>query len=64
MKGDQTLFPRGDWIYKSWSIIDPVIKKWESQPWLDLPNYASGSWGPDAADKLIKTVGCTWNIKE
>ena len=64
MKGDQTLFPRGDWIYKAWSIIDPVIKKWESKAWMKLPNYPSGSWGPEAADDLIKKSGCSWNIKE
>ncbi len=63
MKGDQTLFPRGDWIYKAWSIIDPIIKKWESEPWIKLPNYPSGSWGPEAADKLINKVGCNWSIK-
>jgi glucose-6-phosphate 1-dehydrogenase len=63
MKGDQTLFPRGDWIYKAWSIIDPIIKEWESRPWLKLPNYDSGSWGPKAADEMINDTGCKWNIK-
>ncbi|MCL5030177.1 MAG: glucose-6-phosphate dehydrogenase [Bacteroidetes bacterium] len=63
MKGDQTLFPRGDWIYKAWSIIDPVIKKWESDPWIKLPNYPSGSWGPLAAEQLVNNAGCNWSIK-
>ena len=63
MKGDQTLFPRGDWIYKAWSIIDPIIKKWESDPWIKLPNYPSGSWGPEATEKLVNNAGCNWNIK-
>ncbi len=63
MKGDQTLFPRGDWINKAWSIVDPVIEKWESKPWLNLPNYPAGSWGPEAANELINKTGCTWNIK-
>ncbi len=64
MKGDQTLFPLGDWIYKAWSIIDPIIKKWESNPWIKLPNYPSGSWGPEAAGKMINKAGCSWNIKD
>ncbi len=64
MKGDQTLFPHGDWIYKAWSIIDPVIKRWESEPWIILPNYASGSWGPGIAEKLISSAGCSWNIRD
>lgn len=27
MQGDQTLFPRSDWIYKAWSIVDPIIRE-------------------------------------
>ena len=63
MKGDQTLFPKAEWIYKAWSIVDPVIKKWEAEPWLKLPNYAAGSWGPEEADRLISLGGCSWNVK-
>jgi len=64
MKGDQTLFPRADWIYKAWSIVDPVIKKWESKPWIQLPNYSAGTWGPEEANKLISVGGCSWAVKE
>ena len=62
MKGDQTLFLRADWIYMAWNIIDPVIKKWETVPWLKLPNYTPGSWGPEEARKLIESEGRQWNI--
>ncbi|MHB8853562.1 MAG: glucose-6-phosphate dehydrogenase, partial [Ignavibacteriaceae bacterium] len=62
MKGDQTLFLHADWIYKAWNIIDPVIKKWETKPWLKLPNYTPGSWGPEEARKLIESEGRQWNI--
>ena len=60
MKGDQTLFPRADWIYKAWSIVDPVINKWKNEPWLKFPNYKSGTWGPEEAEKLISSQGCEW----
>ena len=46
MLGNQTLFPRSDWIYKAWSIVDPITQYWESEPPNDLPNYPAGSWGP------------------
>lgn len=63
MKGDQTLFPRADWIYKAWSLIDPIINKWESAPWLNVPNYIAGSWGPKEADILLSGFGCSWKMK-
>lgn len=51
--GDQTLFPRSDWIYNAWSIVDPIIKEWNDKPWLSFPNYKAGSWGPAESDKLL-----------
>jgi len=48
MKGDQTLFPRSDWIYHAWKLVDPIIKLWGQEPWLKFPNYAAGTDGPTA----------------
>jgi glucose-6-phosphate 1-dehydrogenase len=62
MHGDQTLFPRSDWIYQAWSIIDPLITRWEALPPRDLPNYAAGTWGPEAANALIGRDGRSWYI--
>jgi glucose-6-phosphate 1-dehydrogenase len=62
MKGDQTLFPRADWIDKAWSIVDPIIKKWEIEPWIKLPNYSAGSWGPKEADDLLGRDNFMWNL--
>jgi glucose-6-phosphate 1-dehydrogenase len=60
MRGNQTLFPRSDWIYKAWSVVDPIVKHWECQPPAELPNYPAGSWGPAAADALITRDGRGW----
>jgi len=60
MIGDQTLFPRAEWIYKSWSIIDPIIKKWETKPWTILPNYKAGTWGPEDADDMLRLDRRKW----
>ncbi len=62
MQGDQTLFPRSDWIYEAWSIVDPLIAQWEAQPFADLPNYAAGTWGPAAADALLQGDGRAWQV--
>jgi glucose-6-phosphate 1-dehydrogenase len=62
MKGDQTLFPKSDWIIKAWSILDPVIKTWEEKPWSELPNYAAGTWGPEASAELLRQYNREWNL--
>ncbi len=59
--GDQTLFPTADWIYKAWSLLDPIISEWEKKPWIKFPNYKSGSWGPEEAEILIKKDGRQWS---
>ncbi len=60
MQGDQTLFARADWIDKAWSIIDPILAHWESTPGVNLPNYPAGTWGPEAAARLIEESGRKW----
>jgi len=61
MHGDQTLFPRSDWIYKAWSLVDPIMQHWEAHAALDLPNYAAGSRGPAPADALLERDRRTWH---
>jgi glucose-6-phosphate 1-dehydrogenase len=53
MKGDQTLFPRSDWIYNAWNLVDPIIKLWDHEPWLGFPNYAAGTEGPAEATNFF-----------
>jgi glucose-6-phosphate 1-dehydrogenase len=63
MQGDQTLFPRSDWIYKAWSLVDPINQHWEAAPSHDLPNYVAGTWGPPAADALLARDGRKWFVQ-
>jgi glucose-6-phosphate 1-dehydrogenase len=60
MQGDQTLFPRSDWIYKAWSIVDPINARWEAEPATYLETYAAGSWGPAAAEALLMRDSRAW----
>jgi glucose-6-phosphate 1-dehydrogenase len=48
MLGDQSLFTRSDGIERLWEISAPLI---ESPPPVEL--YSPGSWGPEAAHRLI-----------
>ena len=60
MIGDSTLFQRADMVEAGWCVIEPLLKAWGSKPPTDFPNYAAGSWGPEAADELICRDGRRW----
>jgi glucose-6-phosphate 1-dehydrogenase len=50
--GDQTLFARQDAVDAAWAIVDPILG--DAVP---VHEYASGTWGPDQADRLAADVG-------
>ena len=60
MIGDSTLFQRADMVEAGWSVVQPLLDTWASQPPADFPNYASGSWGPQASDDLLHRDGRHW----
>jgi glucose-6-phosphate 1-dehydrogenase len=60
MIGDPTLFQRADTVDAGWRVVDPILDAWKATPASDFPNYAGGSWGPSAADDLLKRDGHKW----
>jgi glucose-6-phosphate 1-dehydrogenase len=59
MIGDATLYTRQDMVEASWTVVDAIQKVWEATKF-DFPNYAAGSWGPQAADDMLARRGHTW----
>jgi glucose-6-phosphate 1-dehydrogenase len=60
MMGDATLFAHRDGVEATWALYTPVLEAWAAEAAKDFPNYASGSWGPSAADELIGRDGRRW----
>jgi len=59
VRGNQTLFMRGDEVEAAWAWTDPIIEGWEERG--DAPKpYASGSAGPDDALMLMHRDGRRW----
>ena len=59
MLGDATLFTREDEVEEQWKLVDAILGAWQrDRP--SFPNYASGTWGPKAADDLIHRDGRSW----
>src|SRR5690606_34200321 len=60
MMNDATLFHRIDTVLNSWKVVTPILEVWCNVPPRELPNYESGTWGPDAADEMIARDGHSW----
>ena len=59
IRGDQTLFMRGDEVEAAWAWTDPIIAGWEARG--DVPQqYDSGSSGPEDALMLMHRDGRKW----
>ncbi|HEY1519503.1 MAG TPA: glucose-6-phosphate dehydrogenase [Solirubrobacteraceae bacterium] len=53
MRGDATLFTRGDEIEALWGIIDPILTAWHEDTTSPVPQYPAGSAGPAEAEALL-----------
>ena len=60
LQGDATLFMRSDQVQAAWELLMPIISTWETNPAPDFPNYPAGSWGPEAAERLVARDGRAW----
>jgi len=60
MMGDPTLFQRADMVEASWTAVQPILDVWKALPPRDFPNYPAGSWGPEAANELLRRDGREW----
>ena len=62
LHGDASLFTRSDEIEAAWRLIDPILAGWQLPDAPPLVTYARGSWGPPAADRLLRRDGHVWRL--
>jgi glucose-6-phosphate 1-dehydrogenase len=60
LEGDATSFMRTDQIEMCWKIVMPILNAWKKSPGKQLQFYPAGSWGPAAADRLLKPYAKDW----
>jgi glucose-6-phosphate 1-dehydrogenase len=60
IRGNATLFMRGDEVEAAWSWIDPILQAWSLSSEPPRP-YIAGTWGPAAAIALVERDGRSWN---
>ncbi|MGX7950404.1 glucose-6-phosphate dehydrogenase [Oleidesulfovibrio alaskensis] len=61
MLGDRTLFWSREGVEASWRLITPVLDTWCDNPQTSpLHQYTAGTWGPEAAQRMISAAGRQW----
>ncbi len=60
LRGDATLFDRGDSVEAAWNLIDPILDVWSAAKSATVPEYPSGSWGPKESDQLLERDARQW----
>jgi len=60
VRGDATLFDRGDSVEAAWCLVDPILDVWSAAKSAAVPQYASGSWGPRESDLLLERDSRQW----
>ncbi len=61
IRGDQTLFMRGDEVEAAWAWTDPIIEGWKARGEMPEP-YEVGRAGPDAARVMMARDGRRWRM--
>ena len=59
IRGNQTLFMRGDEVEAAWAWTDPIIEGWESRGEVPKP-YDSGADGTTDSHELMRRDGREW----
>ena len=59
IRGNQTLFMRGDEVEAAWAWADPIVAAWAGSSAAPAP-YDAGSAGPAEAAELMKRDGRRW----
>jgi glucose-6-phosphate 1-dehydrogenase len=62
LEGDASFFMRADQVEAAWKVVTPILDLWKKESPGRFPNYEAGSWGPNAAEALIRQGGCEWTL--
>lgn len=58
-RGDSTYFTRWDEVSLAWRFVDRIAAAW-AQDASTLQHYPAGTWGPEAAKRLLENDGFKW----
>jgi glucose-6-phosphate 1-dehydrogenase len=62
-RGEATLFTRSDEVLSAWRFVMPIISGCSQTRPDNLHEYPAGTWGPAAAEDLIRADGRQWHLR-
>jgi glucose-6-phosphate 1-dehydrogenase len=60
LRGNPALFMHREEVESAWAWVDGIIRSWQASA-LAVQPYASGTWGPESADRLMARDGREWS---
>jgi glucose-6-phosphate 1-dehydrogenase len=60
LRGDATLFDRGDSVEAAWSLVEPILDVWSAAKTATVAFYPAGTWGPKESDHMLERDGRQW----
>lgn len=60
LEGDATLFLRRDEVELAWALVDAIRAAWGQTPLSEAAFYPAGTWGPPAAEEMLRASGHAW----
>jgi glucose-6-phosphate 1-dehydrogenase len=60
VRGDATLFDRGDSVEAAWALVDPILDVWSAAKTAGVPQYSAGNWGPRESNELLEREDREW----
>ncbi len=60
LQGDASLFARSDEIEQAWSVLDPLLAKWDAMASPPLVFYETDTWGPSDANSFMAVDNRAW----
>lgn len=60
MAGDHTLFVSSEFVEKSWEFVQSILDQWRTDSAIPIHDYPAGTFGPEAAEAMIRADGRSW----
>jgi len=57
VRGDATLFDRGDTVEAAWALVDPILDVWSAAKTQNVPIYPAGNWGRESRSFCWSAAG-------
>jgi len=62
IRGNDSLFVKAEEQIAAWRLLTPILDYWRTREPDYFPNYEAGTWGPKAAEQMLRNQGHQWEL--